>query len=64
MYPKDLAFFGKSFTDDLIFKFQPRGIFIPVGSRLLAARHQNVQSKQEYLGVTWVRIKAAYIKGT
>ena len=33
--------------DDLIFQSQPRGLGIPVGSKLLAVRHQSVQCKAD-----------------
>ena len=49
--------------DDLIFKSQPRGSGIPVGSKLLAVRHQPVQCKKDlstlYLSERriWVRLR-------
>ena len=60
--PEEWRFLPNHLTDDLIFKSQPRGTFIPIGSRLLAVRHQNVQSKQDLSCVRisdrrlWLRI--------
>ena len=51
--PEEWCFLPNHLTDDLIFKSQPHGTFIPVGSRLLAVRRQNVQSKQD---LAYVRI--------
>ena len=45
--PEEWRFLPNHLTEDLIFQTQPRGTFIPLGSRLMAVRHQNVQSKND-----------------
>ena len=60
--PEEWRFLANHLTDDLIFKSQPRGTFTPLGSRLLAVRHQSVQSRQDlaYVRISdcrvWLRI--------
>ena len=49
--------------DDLIFQSQPRGSGIPVGSKLLAVRHQSVQQKADLTSLylseqrLWLRLR-------
>ena len=60
--PEEWRFMPSHLNDDLVFTSAPRGTFIPVGSRLLAVRHQNVQRKQDLQHVrisdrrVWLRI--------
>ena len=60
--PEEWQFVPRRLNDDLVFTSTPRGTFIPIGSRLLAVRHQHVQCKQDLHHVrisdrrVWLRI--------